>query len=75
MTELRARQKNNKGLLDKENFKQQEKEKGRWLRNLSMKKAIHIEESLLSSSFIWEWRKNFVLDAPICLKDILNKKA
>ncbi|MCM8765578.1 MAG: hypothetical protein NC920_01865 [Candidatus Omnitrophica bacterium] len=67
--------KNNKGLLDKKRFAWLEKEKKNWLKNLSMKKAIRLEESLISSSLIWEWRKNFSKDNPICLKDSLKKKS
>ena len=66
--------KNKKGLLNKENFKQLALDKGRWLRHLSMKKAADMEESLLSSSLIWEWRKNFSQDNPVCLRMLLNKK-
>ncbi len=62
-------------LYDKNKFKYWDREKRFWLKNLSMKKAIEIEELLLSSSFIWEWRKNFFVDNPVCLKNILNKKA
>jgi hypothetical protein len=51
-----------------------EKEKKEYLKNLSMEKAIRLEESLISSSFIWEWRKNFSKDNPVCLKDSLKKK-
>lgn len=64
----------NKGLLDKERFKLLEREKKQWLKNLPMKKAIRLEERLLSSCFIWEWRKNFFPDKPVCLKYILKKK-
>lgn len=67
--------KNNKGLLDKNRFKAWEKEKAYWLKNLSWKKALRLEESLLSSSFIWKWRKNFFADNPLCLKDSLRKRA
>lgn len=67
--------KNKKGLLNKENFKQLALDKGRWLRNLSMKKAADMEESLLSSSLIWHWRRHFVLDTPVCLREGLKKKS
>lgn len=63
-----------KGLLDKKRFAELEEEKKRWLRNLSLKKAIKLEENLLSSSLIWEWRKNFSKDEPVCLRDTLKKK-
>ena len=66
--------KNKKGLLEREKFAFLEREKKEWLSNLSMKKAISLEEKLLSSYFAWEWRKNFSPDNPICLKDILKKK-
>jgi len=65
----------NKGLWDKKRFAWLEKEKREWLKNLSMKKAIRLEESLISSSFIWEWRKNFSEDNPICIKDSLKRKS
>jgi len=63
-----------KGLLDKKGFKLLEREKKLWLKDLSMQRAISLEESLLSSSLIWQWRKNFSLDNPVCLKLLLNKK-
>lgn len=66
--------KGNKGLLDRKRFEVWEEEKIRWLRGLSLKKAIKLEESLLSSSLIWQWRKNFFTDNPMCLKDSLHKK-
>lgn len=69
-----AQIKPNKGLLDKKRFKLLEREKKQWLKDLSMERAISLEESLLSSSLIWEWRKNFSLDKPICLKDALRRK-
>lgn len=59
----------NKELLDKEKFIWLEREKRRWLKNLSTEKVLRLEESLLSSSLVWEWRKNFAKDNPICLKD------
>lgn len=62
------------GLLDKERFLVWAKEKKRWLRNLSGKKAIKLEEALLSSSLIWKWRKNFLKDNPVCLKSSLGRK-
>lgn len=66
--------KRNTGLLDKDRFKPLDREKKQWLKNLSMKKAIALEEGLLASSLIWEWRKNFFPDKPVCLKYILKKK-
>jgi len=65
---------NNKVLLDKKRFKKSEEEKKQWLRNLSWKKALQLEESLISSELIWEWRRNFPKDNPICLKISLSKK-
>lgn len=62
------------GLLDKERFSWLEREKRQWLKNLSMKKAIRLEENFLSSALIWEWRNNFSKDDPVCLNDILRKK-
>ncbi len=69
-----AKVKNNKGLLDKKRFEIWEKEKISWLKNLTFKKALKLEERLLSSEFIWEWRKNFLPDNPVCLRDSLKKK-
>lgn len=60
--------KDNKGLLDKDRFKKAEQEKKQWLKNLSWKEALQLEESLLSSELVWEWRRNFPKDNPICLK-------
>ncbi len=63
--------KDNKALLDKSRFEKSEQEKKQWLRNLSWKKALRLEESLLSSELIWEWRRNFPEDNPICLQKSL----
>lgn len=69
-----TKQLGNKGLLDKKRFFALEKEKKLWLKNLSLRRAIRLEENLLSSSLIWEWRKNFLADNPVCLKDGLRRK-
>lgn len=66
--------KDNKYLLDKRRFEESERQKKRWLRNLSWKKALQLEESLISSALIWEWRRNFPEDNPVCLKNSLVKK-
>ena len=66
--------KNNKGLLDKKRFESLEEEKKRHIRNLSRKKVLQLEESLISSALIWEWRRNFPEDNPVCLKLSLKKK-
>jgi len=66
--------KGDKGLLNKKRFEKAEQEKKQWLRNLSWKKALRLEESLISSELIWEWRRNFSEDNPICLKNSLVKK-
>ena len=65
----------NMKLYHKRKFKLWERGKKRWLKGLSMAKAIDLEERLLSSSFIWELRKNFFADKPVCLKKLLHKKA
>jgi hypothetical protein len=65
--------KDNKYLLDKRRFEKSEQEERRRLRNLSPKKAIRLEESLISSALIWEWRRNFPEDNPLCLKKSLAK--
>ena len=66
--------KGNKGLLDQKRFKSLEREKRRWLQTLSWKKAIHIEEDMLSCSLVDELRDNFPEDKPVCLKIALKKK-
>ncbi len=57
---MTKRFKDNKALLDKSRFEKSEQEKKQWLRNLSWKEALRLEESLLSSELIWEWRKIFL---------------
>jgi len=66
--------KGNKGLLDQKRFESLEREKRRWLRNLSWKKAIRIEEDMLSCPLVDEWRDNFPEDKPVCLKIALKGK-
>jgi hypothetical protein len=61
----------NKGLLDKSRFAEMERDKERWLRGLSWKKALRLEEKMLSSKLILEWRDNFSQDNPVCLKKSL----
>jgi len=68
------RLKDNKYLLDKRRFESSEQQKEQWLQNLSRKKALELEERMISSELIWEWRKNFVEDNPVCLKLSLKKK-
>lgn len=67
--------KNNKGLFDKRRFEEFEKEKKNWLKNLSIKKGLKIEEDLLSSKLLWKLRKNFIPDNPVCLKMLLCDKS
>jgi hypothetical protein len=66
--------KGNKGLLDKRRFEGLEREKKRWLRTLSWKKAIRLAEDMLSCPLIDEWLDNFPEDKPICLKMALKKR-
>jgi len=66
--------KGNQGLLDKKRFEGLEREKRRWLRTLSWKKAIRLEEKMLSSKLVLEWRDNFPEDKPVCLKIALKRK-
>jgi len=66
--------KDNKSLLDNRRFEGTEHQKKQWLANLSRKKALQLEESLISSAFIWEWRRNFSKDRPVCLRKSLGKK-
>ena len=65
--------KDNKYLLDKRRFEVTRQQKKRWLKGLSWKKALQLEESLISSALIWEWRRNFFEDNPLCLKKSLGK--
>jgi hypothetical protein len=64
----------NKGLLDKKRFEQWDKQRKRRLRGLSWKKAIQLEEQMLSSKLVLEWRDNFSKDKPVCLKECLRNK-
>ena len=66
--------KGNKGLLDQKRFESLEREKRRWLQTLSWKKAIQLEEKMLSSRLILEWLDNFTEDKPICLKKSLQNR-
>jgi len=66
--------KDNKALLDKRRFEGLQRQKENWLRNLSWKKAIRLEEKMLSSKLILEWRDNFSQDNPICLKKSLQNR-
>jgi hypothetical protein len=66
--------KGNKGLLDKSRFVQMEREKERWLQGLSWKKALQLEEKMLSSELILEWRDNFSQDSPVSLKKSLQNR-
>jgi len=60
--------KGNWGLLNQKRFEKWEKERKRWLRGLTMKEAVRLEEKLLRSALIREWRDNFPEDKPVCLK-------
>jgi hypothetical protein len=66
--------KGNKGLLDQKRFESLEREKRRWLKSLSRKKAIRLAEDMLSCTFVDEWLDNFPQDKPICLKMALKKR-
>ena len=65
--------KGNKGLLDQKKFESLEREKKRWLQNLSWKEAIRLMEDMLSCPLVEEWRDNFPEDKPIRLKMALKK--
>lgn len=62
------------GLLNVKRFEKAKKEKLLWLKNLSNKKALELEESLIASRFIWKLRKNFVQDIPVCLNQSLKNQ-
>ena len=64
--------KGNKGLLDRRRFESLEREKECWLRGLSQKKAIRLEEKMMSSPLIIELGLNLRQDHPICLKKSLE---
>jgi len=68
------RVKGNMGLLNQRRFEKWEQERKLRLRKLSWKEAIRLEEKMLSSKLIWEWRKNFSKDRPVCLKISLSKR-
>jgi len=68
-----SQMKGNKSLLDKKRFEPMEQERKCWLRGLTMKQAIRIEEAILSSVVISKHRKNFPEDHPICLKLSLQR--
>lgn len=57
-----------------ESFKQEDEERKNQLRRLSLAKALKIEEALLSSTFIWTWRKKFLTGSPVSLKISLKGK-
>jgi hypothetical protein len=69
-----SKAKGNWGLLNQKRFEQWERERKQRLRKLSWKKAIRLEEKMLSSKLIWEWRKNFSQDKPVCLKISLRNR-
>jgi hypothetical protein len=66
--------KGNKGLLDQRRFESLEREKERWLQNLSRRKALELEEKMLSSRLVLEWRDNFPRDNPVCLAMFLKRR-
>ena len=66
--------KGNWGLLNQKRFEKWEKERKDWLRGLTMKEAVRLEEKLLRSALIREWRDNFPEDKPVCLKLGLKRK-
>jgi hypothetical protein len=66
--------KGNLGLLNQKRFEKWELQRKRHLCKLSWKEAIRLEEKMLSSKLVWEWRKNFSRDKPVCLKMSLCKR-
>jgi hypothetical protein len=66
--------KDNWGLLNQSRFAQVERERIRRLQGLTWKKAIQLEEQMLSSKLILEWRNNFSKDKPVSLKESLHRK-
>jgi len=74
MSRTMKRDKGNKGLLDGKRFESLERQKRRWLQNLSQKEALQLEEKMLSSRLILEWRDNFPPDTPVSLRKSLQKR-
>jgi hypothetical protein len=66
--------KGNWGLLDQSRFARMERERIRQLQGLTWKKAIQLEERMLSSKLILEWRDNFSKDKPVSLKESLHSR-
>jgi hypothetical protein len=66
--------KGNKGLLDNKRFEGLQREKRRWLRTLSWKKAIRLAEDMLSCPLIDEWLADFPEDNLVCLKIALKRR-
>ena len=66
--------KGNKDLLNPKRFESLERDKRRWLSTLSWKKALRLEEKMLSSKLILEWLGNFQQDNPVCLKKSLQDR-
>lgn len=64
----------NKGLLNKKRFEWMEKEKVKYLRNLSLKESVRIFESLTSPGILAEFVDTFLQDNPTCLKITLKKR-
>jgi len=68
MKKIQKRFKGNKGLLEKERFKEMRREEIEYLKNLSLKKSIKMMESLLASDLVYELRNNFLPDNPLSIK-------
>jgi hypothetical protein len=73
LVSIMRKAKNNKGLLDKKRFEGLQRDKVRWLRNLSWKKAIQLTEKMMSSPLVSEWKDNFPEDHPIYFKKSLER--
>lgn len=66
--------KRKKGLFDKKKFEWMEKEKKKWLQNLSLEESIRLTENLLSSNMFEQFRDNFIYNKPVCFKIGLKKR-
>lgn len=60
-------------LFDKKRFEWMEKEKTRWLQNLTLKESIKITEEFLSSNMFKQFRDSFIYNEPLCFKLGLKK--
>ncbi len=61
-------------IFDKKRFKWMEKEKIKWLRNLSIEEAARITAGFLSSKMFARFKKNIVYNEPVSVAVGLRRK-